>query len=177
MVKYNPELKAQVVGQFLNDKMSVVELAQKYRVPKRQIQYWIQRYRLGGIETLERKANKRKFSTDFKLSVIDYYQTHDESLAAVATKYDILACQISVWRTGFNRDGVEALRSHQKGRPAKVKRKKKSTSSPEKQNEVERLRAELIQKNKELYETRLENDILKKSMALFGPSKDDAKHK
>ena len=91
--------------------------------------------------------------------------------------YDILACQISVWRTGFNRDGVEALRSHQKGRPAKVKRKKKSTSSPEKQNEVERLRAELIQKNKELYETRLENDILKKSMALFGPTKDDAKHK
>ena len=93
MVKYNPELKAQVVGQFLNDKMSVVELAQKYRVPERQIRYWIQRYRLGGVETLKRKANKRKFSTHFKLSVIDYYQTHDESLAAVATKYDILACQ------------------------------------------------------------------------------------
>ena len=148
MVKYNPELKAQVVGQFLNDKMSVVELAQKYRVPKRQIQYWIQRYRLGGIETLKRKANKRNFSTDFKLSVIDYYQTHDESLATVATKYDISACQISIWRTKSNHDGVEALRSHQQGRPAKLKQKKKPTLSPEKQKEVERLRAELIQKIK-----------------------------
>lgn len=177
MVKYNPELKAQVVGQYLNDKMSVVELAQKFCVPERQIWHWIQRYRIGGVETLKRKTSKRKFSTDFKLSVIDYYQTHDESLATVATKYDILACQISIWRTKFNCDGVEVLRSHQKGRPTKVKRKKKLTSSPEKQNEVERLRAELIQKNKELYEIRLENDILKKSMALFGPSKDDAKHK
>lgn len=117
---------------------------------------------MNGIETLKRHKTKRKFSAEFKWNVINYYQTHDESLADVATKYDILACQISVWRTGFNRDGVEALRSHQKGRPVKVKQKKKLTSSPEKQSEVERLRAELMQKNKELYETRLENDILKK---------------
>lgn len=177
MTKYHSELKALIVGQYLNDNVSVTELAKKHDIPKRQIQRWIQSYQLGGIGTLKRRQNKRTFSTAFKLSVIDYYQTHDESLANVAAKYDVLGCQISSWRTKFSHDGVEALQPHQKGRPSKVKQKKKPTSAPVKQSEVEQLRAALIQKNRELYETRLENDILKKSIALFGPSKDDVKPK
>ena len=177
MVKYNPELKAQVVGQFLNDKMSVVELAQKYRVPKRQIQYWIQRYRLGGIETLKRKANKRKFSTDFKLSVIDYYQTHEESMVKVAARFDVQACQISLWRSQFKRDGIEALKPHPKGRPSKVKHTKKRLRRLTNKTEVERLKEELAKKSQELYDTKLERDILKKSLALFGPSKAKRKRK
>lgn len=177
MVKYHSELKALIVGQYLNDNFSVTELAKKYNVPKCQVLTWIQRYQLGGINTLKRRSSRRKFSPAFKLNVIDYYQTHDESLASVAAKYDVLACQISIWRTQFTRDGIEALRAHQKGGPPKMKRKKKTTSSSEKQSEIERLRAELIQKNKELYEIRLENDIIKKSIALFGPSKDDSKQK
>lgn len=47
----------------------------------------------------------------------------------------------------------------------------------EKQSELERLRNELAKKNQELYATKLENDILKKSMTLFGPSKDVKKPK
>lgn len=177
MVKYQPELKALIVGQYLNANLSISELAKKHDVPKRQIFSWIQNYQLGGTKTLKGRTTRRKFSTTFKLNVIDYYQTHDESLATVAAKYDILACQISIWRTKFSCNGIEALKPHQKGRPSKVKRKKKTISAPVKQSEVEQLRAELIQKNKELYEIRLENDIIKKSIALFGPSKDDVKPK
>ena len=53
MVKYHSELKALIVGQYLNDNFSVTVLAKKYNVPKRQILTWIQRYQLGGINTLK----------------------------------------------------------------------------------------------------------------------------
>ncbi|WP_225366103.1 hypothetical protein [Levilactobacillus brevis] len=52
-----------------------------------------------------------------------------------------------------------------------MKRSKKQIHQLEKQSEIERLRSKLAQKNQELYDTKLENDILKKPMPLFGPSK------
>ncbi len=43
--------------------------------------------------------------------------------------------------------------------------------------EIERLKEELAQKNQELHQTKLERDVLKKSLTLFGPSRPDRKHK
>ncbi len=40
-----------------------------------------QQYHLNGIETLKRYKTRRKFSAEFKWYVINYYQTHDESLS------------------------------------------------------------------------------------------------
>jgi len=172
MVKYSPVLKAQIISEHLDHDIGGAELARKYCLPKRQVNDWIHQYHLGGVETIRSQKSKRKFSVEFKLNVIDYYQTHDESLAEVAVKYQVLASQISVWRTTFIREGYNGLKAHPKGRPTKMKRKKKQIRQLEKQSEIERLRSELAQKNQALYETKLENDILKKSMTLFGPSKD-----
>ncbi|WP_243462147.1 transposase [Oenococcus oeni] len=93
--------------------------------------------------------------------MINYYQTHDESLAEVAGKYNVLACQISVWRKTLIRDGYSSLEPHHKGRSTKTKRSKKQIRQLEKQSEIERLRSEIAQKNQEFYDTKLENDILK----------------
>lgn len=67
------------------------------------------------------------------------------------------------------------MRPHPKGRSAKMKNKKQVRQVLAK-NEVERLRQKLAEKDQELYDTKLERDI-KKSLTLFGPSKDDEKHK
>ena len=40
-------------------------------------------------------AHKRNFTADFKLSVINYYQTHEDSMAEEATRFDILSLQVS----------------------------------------------------------------------------------
>ncbi|MCQ0053606.1 transposase [Pediococcus pentosaceus] len=177
MVKYNSVLKAQIINEHLNDGTSGAELARNHQLPKRQVNRWLQQYRLNGIETLKWHKTKRKFSAEFKWNVINYYQTHDESLAEVAGKYNVLACQICTWRKTFIRDGYSGLGPHPKGRPTKMKRSKKQIRQLEKQSELERLRNELAKKNQELYATKLENDILKKSMTLFGPSKDVKKPK
>jgi len=177
MVKYSPALKAQIVSDYLKDDITGAELARNHQLPIRQVNKWLQQYRLIGVESLKRHKTRRKFSAEFKHSVINYYQTHDESLAVVAGKYNVLACQICAWRKAFIQDGYSGLEPHPKGRPTKMKRSKKQIHQLEKQSEVDRLRQELAQKNQELYDTKLENDILKKSMTLFRPSKDVKKPK
>lgn len=86
--------------------------------------------------------------------MINYYQTYDETLAEVPAKFDVNSYQISLWRTAFNQYGIEALKPHPKGRKTKVKHNKKKLRK-------------LVNKN----------EILKKSMTLFGTSKDERKHK
>lgn len=58
-----------------------------------------------------------------------------------------------------------------------MKHTKKQLRHLANKTEVERLKEELAKKNQELYNAKLERDILKKSLALFGPSKPDKKPK
>lgn len=177
MVKYHPELKAQVVHEYLSTSQSIHDLSKKYQIDNRRISEWIQRYRSNGIESFKRHRHKRVFTAEFKLNVIDYYQTHEESMTEVAARFDVLACQISLWRSQFEQDGIKALQPHSKGRPPKVKHSKKQLRHFANKTEVERLKEELAKKSQELYNAKLERDILKKSLALFGPSKPDKKPK
>ncbi|WP_147008022.1 helix-turn-helix domain-containing protein, partial [Companilactobacillus mindensis] len=175
--KYSSKLKAEIVGEYLQGGTSIRHLSQKHNLPHRQVGVWIQKYRLSGVDTLKRRRIKRSFSAEFKLDVINYYQTHDETLAEVSAKFDVNSCQISAWKAAFSQYGMEALKSHPKGRKPKVKLDKKKLRNLVNKNEVDRLREELAKKNKELHDTKLENDILKKSMTLFGTSKGERKRK
>ena len=169
MTKYKPDFKAKIVHEYLTTPQSSRAMGRKYSISSRLIKKWIQRYRLSGIDALKRHRHPRTLTADFKLSVIDYYQTHEELMVKVAARFDVQAYQISLWRSQFKRDGIEALKPHPKGRPSKVKHTNKT--------EVERLKEELAKKSQELYDTKLERDILKKSLALFGPSKAKRKRK
>ena len=177
MTKYSPELKAQIIHEYFSDKSSTRVLEQKYNINRCLIGKWIQRYKSQGIDALKNRRKKRKFTADFKLNVIDYYQTHEDSMADVAFKFDLLPSQVSIWCSQFRQDGIEALKPHPKGRPSKVKHPKKQVRHLNNKTEVERLKEELAKKNAELYDTKLERDLLKKSLSLFGPSKPDKKHK
>ena len=177
MVKYNPELKAQIVHEYLSTTQSTNDLSKKYHIGKSQIARWIHRYRLNGPDTLKRRRHKRNFTADFKLNVINYYQTHEDSMAEVAARFNVSPPQISVWRSRFEREGITALNPQPKGRPPKVNHSKKQRRQPAHQSELDRLKEELAKKNQELYETKMERDILKKSLTLFGPSKPGRKRK
>ena len=177
MVKYNPELKAQIVHEYLSTTQSTNDLSKKYHIGKSQIARWIHRYRLNGPDTLKRRRHKRNFTADFKLNVINYYQTHEDSTTEVAARFDILPSQVSAWHLRFEREGITALNPQPKGRPPKVNHSKKQRHQPAHQSELDRLKEELAKKNQELYETKMERDILKKSLTLFGPSKLGRKRK
>lgn len=177
MVKYKSELKAQIVHEYLSTSQSTNALSEKYQINRREIAKWIQRYRLNGVAAFKRRRHKRTFTTDFKLNVIDYYQTHEDSMTEVAARFDVLTAQVSRWRSQFERDGITALKPHPKGRPSKMKYTKKQARQLANKSELERLKEELAKKNQELYDTKLDRDLLKKSLSLFGPSKPRRKPK
>ncbi|WP_260197373.1 transposase [Lactiplantibacillus pentosus] len=101
MVKYSSELKAEVVSEYLQGDISISLLSKKRNLPRIQVGRWIQNFRLSGADALKRRRVKRSFSVEFKVDVIKYYQTHDETLAEVSAKFDVNSCQISLWRTAF----------------------------------------------------------------------------
>lgn len=177
MTKYNTKLKTQIVHEYLSTPQSSYDLGEKYDISPRLISKWIQRYQMEGPNSLKPRRHRRIFTADFKLNVIDYYQTHEESTAEVATRFDVLASQVSIWRSQFERDGIKTLEPHPKGRPSKVKHTKKQLRHLADKTEIDRLKEELARKNQELYDTKLERDILKKSLTLFGPSKPSRKPK
>lgn len=91
MTKYKSELKAQIVHEYLSTSQSTNDLSKKYQINGRRIAEWVQGYQLrGGINALEKRRHKRIFTADFKLNVIDYYQTHEDSIAEVAARFNIL---------------------------------------------------------------------------------------
>lgn len=98
-------------------------------------------------------------------------------MAEVAARFNIQTAQLSVWRSKFKREGMTALKPRPKGRPPKVKRTKKQLRQLAHRSELDRLKEELAQKNQELYEAKMERDILKKSLSLFGSSKPGRKPK
>lgn len=161
MTKYNSKLKAQIVHEYFSTSQSVNDLGKRYDIGPRLIAKWIQRYRMEGPNSLKLRRRRQAFTTDFKLNVIDYYQTHEDSTAEVAARFNILASQISIWRSQFKRDGIKALEPHPKGRLSKVKHTKKQLRHLANKTEIERLKEELAKKNQELYDTKLERDILK----------------
>ena len=112
------------------------------------------------------------------MSLIVVYQTHAESFAQVAAKFDLLPSQISIWRQAFIKYGYDALKPHRKGRSQKVKKQtKKQKQKLVEKKEIDQLREELARTKQELYNTKMDRDILKKSLALFGPSKPGKKRK
>lgn len=177
MTKYSSKLKTQIVHEYLSTSQNSTDLGEKYDISPRLISKWIQRYQLEGPNSLKPYHHKRTITADFKLNVIDYYQTHEESMAEVAVRFDVLASQISIWRSQFERDGIKALKPHPKGRPSKMKHTKKQLRHLANKTEIDRLKEELARKNQELYDTKLERDILKKSLTLFGLSKPSRKPK
>ena len=149
------------MNEYLLTSQGAYVLSEKYQISERRIAEWIQRYRMSGIDALKRRCHNRTFTTDFKLNVIDYYQTHEDLMVEVAACFDVLTAQVSRWRSQFERDGITALKPRPKGRPSKMKYTKKQACQLANKSELERLKEELAKKNQELYDTKLERDLLK----------------
>lgn len=169
MTKYSPTLKAEIVQKYL-DGQSSVALSRQYSISAKLISEWVQDFKLCGINTFNPRRAKRSFTAEFKLTVIDYYHTHEMSMKEVAAKFDVNACQIATWRKTFDREGLPGLQPRWKGRPAKMgtKSTKKQLHHLRDQSELDRLRKEVSQLKKENHDLKLERDVTKKSIALFG---------
>lgn len=175
LTKYSAELKLQIVQDYLSGQYSYNDLVARYNISSHTlIRKWVAAAQEKGLETLQQSRHHRHYSLDQKLSVVDYYQTHDEGLIKVAARFGINASQVASWSRIFNAEGAAGLSPRPKGglvkMPRKSNRVNKTTKLIKKNgNSVttdEQLREENIRLRAELYHTQMERDFLKKLRAV-----------
>ena len=85
MAKYSFEFKMEVVQAYLNAEGGYRYLASKYNIPaKRRIEEWVHAYREFGEEGLMRSRQNKKYTFQFKLSMVELYLSSEVSYQELA---------------------------------------------------------------------------------------------
>ena len=159
MSKYSDELKMQIVLEHRYKHLGAHSLQRIYRIHHSIIERWIAQYERNGKFT----KPTRIFSGEFKLKVLNYQQEQHLSDPETALLFGITnQGTICTWRKKYITGGTEALFQKQ-GRYTKMPKKSLIPNKPR----------EEWTKDEELAYLRMENDFLKKYLALV--QEDDRK--
>ena len=81
MPKYTKEFKIKLVMEYLSGKLGGYKsIAKKYDIPGDTLREWINKYKSGGFDNLSKKLKNNNYTSEFKLSVIQYRQINSTSL-------------------------------------------------------------------------------------------------
>ena len=159
--KYSYEFKKMVVTEYINGEGGIKYLAKKHNITHhKSLETWVNAYKEFGDNGLKRSREKKKYSFEFKLHVVELYLTTEVSYQELALTVGINNPPIiAKWVNDYRIAGPDALRPKKKGRRPKVaKQKKKQLPQTEKeQADAEYLR-QLEEENLKL---RIENAYLK----------------
>ena len=168
MPKYTKEFKIKLVTEYLSGESGGSPMvAKKYDIPKGTIENWIDKYNLGGFDNLSKKQNQDKFTSEFKLSVIQYRQINNTSLRETAEHFNLVnGTMVYSWEKAYRERGLSGLEDN-RGRPRKdmsKSNKNSKLSNPINESEREeliRLREEnRLLKMKIIYEKKLQALLL-----------------
>ena len=163
MTKYSSGFKIKLVKEYQTGDISIKGLAKKYQLPsKTPLLVWINQAKAHGLNSLAVKQNKRNYSQDFKLGVINYVNTNEVSRMKAAAHFGISPSQVNSWIQKFHEMGAAGLRDRPRGRPAQLnKSKKKKAIKKLKPSKEEKYKEEIIRLKAQLHETEMDRDILK----------------
>ena len=164
MAKYSFEFKKKVVQEYLDGKGSYEFLSRKYAIPdKKQVCFWVNRYKEFGDEGLTRSRKNKNYSFQFKLSVVELYLTSEVSYQELSLSQGINNSALIVnWVTAFRNGGADALRPKKKGRKKILKIDKKDNFAKEiQQTNVDTNSKYLKELEDENLRLRIENAYLK----------------
>ncbi|WP_282929193.1 helix-turn-helix domain-containing protein [Anaerococcus sp. Marseille-Q7828] len=168
MPKYTNEFKIKLVMEYLSGKSGGQEkVAEKYNVPKDTLREWINKYKSGGFDNLSKKLKNNKYTSEFKLSVIQYRQINNTSLRETAEHFSLVnGSMVYRWEKSYQQRGLSGLEDN-RGRPKKdmtKSNKKQKNNTPINESEREeliRLREEnRLLKMKIIYEKKLQALLL-----------------
>ena len=178
MAKYSYEFKQKVVQEYLNGKGSYEYISKQNNMPdKKQVRIWVNAYKELGKEGLMRSRQNKKYTFQFKLSMVELYLSSEVSYQELALSQGINnSSLITRWVNDFRTVGPDALRPKKKGRkktldirefkkPSKSDEEKPVDTSAEHIKELEDENLKLRIENaylKELRRLRLEEEALLK---------------
>lgn len=142
-------------------------IAKKYNISHNTLFNWITKYKAGGFKNLAKKKSKSKYTSEFKLSVIQYRQINNISFRETAEHFGIdNGSMIYHWQKAYQKRGLSGLEDN-RGRPNKdmpKQNKKAKFNKPIDESEREeliRLREEnRLLKMKIIYEKKLQALLL-----------------
>ena len=129
MSKYTKEFKIKLVMEYLSGESGGCRsVAKKYDIPKDTLREWINKYNSGGFDNLSKKLKNNKYTSEFKLSVIQYRQINNTSLRETAEHFNLVnGSMVYRWEKAYQKHGLSGLEDN-RGRPKKdmTKSNKKS---------------------------------------------------
>ncbi|MGN5979597.1 helix-turn-helix domain containing protein [Finegoldia magna] len=168
MPKYTKEFKIKLVLEYLSGESGGIKsIAKIYSIPKSTLELWINQYKFGGFDNLTKKLKNNKFTSEFKLSVIQYRQINNTSLRETAEHFNLVnGTMVYSWEKAYRERGLSGLEDN-RGRPRKdmsKSNKNSKLSNPINESEREeliRLREEnRLLKMKIIYEKKLQALLL-----------------
>ena len=177
MPKYTKEFKTKVVLEYLSGELGGRPIvAKKHNIPDSTLSNWIIKYRSGGFDNLNKKQNQDKYTSEFKLSVIQYRQINNTSYRETAEHFDITNGSIICnWEKAYQQRGLSGLEDN-RGRPKKYMSKADKKSKNEKPIE-ESEREELIRLREENKYLKMQILFEKKFQALLLEEEAEARKK
>lgn len=172
MSKYSKEFKLKVVQTYLSGKRGLKLVSDEFNINRSQVREWVSAYKLNGEAGLTPLNANRRYSAEFKLSVIAYRRQHHLSLPETAKHFNIASFStLHVWEQRYNYQGIHAL----------IDRRGDNKMKPQPKNPyvidkpVEQMTSEELMR--ELQYRRTENAYLKKLDALIQQKKSAQKTK
>ena len=168
MPKYTKEFKIKLVLEYLSGEIGGArKVADKYNIPKSTLELWINQYKFGGFNNLTKKLKNNKFTSEFKLSVIQYRQINNTSLRETSEHFNLVnGSMVYRWEKAYQKHGLSGLEDN-RGRPKKDMTKLNKNSkdntpiNESEREELIRLREEnRLLKMKIIYEKKLQALLL-----------------
>ena len=156
MAKYSLELKLMIVQEYQKNGGGYGYLANKYGVAdKWQVRRWIKSYEEFGVDGLKRSRQKKNYSFEFKLHMVELYLSSEVSYQELALQEGINnPAMLTKWVNDFRIAGPDALRPKKKGR-------KKTLDSKNKTKTVVRLPEAIQVDTSAEHVKELEDELLK----------------
>lgn len=171
MAKYSLSFKLKVVTAYLNNEGGYKSLAKKYGVKSsRQVLRWINVFKEFGKEGLCRKRNNTRYTSEFKLAVVESYLTSELSYRQIAFQYGLNNPPlIARWKSEFMKYGSNAFVERPKGRiptMSRTDKKAKITTHTKSRNQKKKKeltpeQARILELEKQLRYAQIENAFLK----------------
>lgn len=171
MAKYNLTFKLKVVTAYLNGEGGYEYLTKKYGVKATsQVRHWISVFKEFGKDGLCRKRNNTRYTSEFKLAVVESYLNSELSYRQIALQYGLNnPSLIAHWKSDFMKYGANAFVERPKGRipimsqtdeQAKITTHTKSRNQ-KKKKELTSEQARILELEKQLRHAQIENAYLK----------------
>lgn len=159
---YSPELKRQVVEEYLQGGVSKINLCQKYQISSiSMLSKWIHAYTQGkpfitkGRGSAEMKQG-RKTTWEERIEIAQYAIAHEEDFTQTAAHYQVSYQQVYTWVQKYKQSGKEGL----------IDRRGKSLDTKEQLTEVEQLQLRLKEVEHRNAYLEAERGLLKKLEAI-----------